>query len=47
MQSMTSYVKNIKKKDSLIDNMNTKINELQRQLNKIKELYLDIEEGYY
>ena len=38
---------NIKNKDLLIDNMKIKINELQRQLNNIKDVYLDIEEGYY
>lgn len=37
----------LKNKDSLIDNMSTKINELQSQLNKIRDLYPDIEEGYY
>lgn len=39
--------KNIKDKSLSIDNTKAKINELQRQLNSIKELYLDIEEGYY
>lgn len=38
---------NIKNKNMLIDNMNIKINDLQSQLNHIKDLYLDIEEGYY
>lgn len=38
---------NIKNKNLLIDNTKIKINELQRQLNHIKDLYLDIEEGYY
>jgi len=37
----------IKNKDPLIDNMNIKINKLQRQLNNMKDAYLDIEEGYY
>lgn len=38
---------NIKNKNLLIDNTKTKIDELQRQLNHIKDLYPDIEEGYY
>lgn len=38
---------NIKNKNLVIDNTKIKINELQRQLNHIKDLYLDIEEGYY
>ena len=38
---------NLKNKNLLIDNMKTKINELQRQLSTMKDVYLDIEEGYY
>lgn len=38
---------NIKNKNLVIDNTKLKINELQKQLNHIKDLYLDIEEGYY
>ncbi len=38
---------NLKNKNLLIDNIKIKINELQRQLNNIKDVYLDIEEGYY
>ena len=37
----------LKNKDSLIDNMKININELERHLNKIKDVYPDIEEGYY
>ena len=44
---MNKEKENIQNKDSLIENISTKINELQRQLNKIKDLYPDIEEGYY
>jgi len=37
----------LKNKNLLIDNMKIKINELLRQLKNIKDVYLDIEEGYY
>ncbi len=36
----------IKNKDLLIDNMKIKINELQKQLNIMKDTYLDMEKGY-
>jgi len=38
---------NLKNKNLLIDNIKIKMNKLQRQLNNIKDVYLDIEEGYY
>jgi exonuclease SbcC len=38
---------NLKNKNLLIDDIKIKINELLRQLNNIKDVYLDIEEGYY
>lgn len=38
---------NLKNKNLLIDNIKIKITELQKQLNNIKDVYIDIEEGYY
>jgi len=38
---------NIQNKGSLIEGVKVKINELQRQISTIKDVYLDIEEGYY
>ncbi len=37
----------IKNKSLLIDNIKVTINELQKQLNNIKDIYFDMEEGYY
>lgn len=38
---------NLKNMNILIDNNKNKINELQVKLNKLKYVYLDMEEGYY
>jgi exonuclease SbcC len=46
-QSIDMTRKNIEDNDLLIDNVKAKINELQKQLNAIKDVYLDVEEGYY
>lgn len=37
----------LEKKNLSIDNVKIKISEVQRRLNTIKDVYLDIEEGYY